>query len=141
MNVLAVRRLLVIAESCLIIAAVWLAAYIRLSSWMWEVMVDEDGMWKAVLIAAVCQLCLYYSICTISGGSPIARIARPHHPGVGRSLIIWPLSITGFPAAMDRRGRLLSGCRIRNSVRVRWRSASNGCRTVSVRRSGYARGH
>ncbi len=61
MNISRRAALLVIAETCLIVAAVWLAAYLRLSSWMWEVMVDENGMWKAVLIAAVCQLCLYYS--------------------------------------------------------------------------------
>jgi sugar transferase (PEP-CTERM system associated) len=53
--------LLVAAESALIIAAVWLAAYVRFGQWMWEVMGDERGMWKAALIAAVCQLCLYYS--------------------------------------------------------------------------------
>ncbi|HUP39550.1 MAG TPA: TIGR03013 family XrtA/PEP-CTERM system glycosyltransferase [Vicinamibacterales bacterium] len=61
MNISRRAALLVIAESCLIMAAVWLAAYIRLSSWMWEVMIDQNGMWKAALIAAVCQLCLYYS--------------------------------------------------------------------------------
>ena len=53
--------LLVVAESALIVAAVWLAAYVRFGRWMWEVMADENGMRKAVLIAAVCQLCLYYS--------------------------------------------------------------------------------
>ena len=56
------RALVLIAcETGLIIAAVWLAAYIRFGRWMWEVMADENGMAKAFLIAAVCQLCLYYS--------------------------------------------------------------------------------
>src|SRR5688500_10333350 len=53
--------LLVAAESALIVGAVWLAAYVRFGSWMREVMAGEQGMGKAVLIAAVCQLCLYYS--------------------------------------------------------------------------------
>ena len=53
--------LLVAAESVLIVAAVWLAAYVRFGAWMWEVMEDENGMVKAMLIAAICQLCLYYS--------------------------------------------------------------------------------
>ena len=53
--------LLVAAESALIVGAVWLAAYVRFGSWMWDVMAGEQGMGKAILIAAVCQLCLYYS--------------------------------------------------------------------------------
>ena len=52
---------LVVAESALIVAAVWLAAYIRFGPWMWEVMADEQGMLKALLIAFVCQTCLYYA--------------------------------------------------------------------------------
>ena len=56
------RALILIAfETGLIIAAVWLAAYVRFGSWMWEVMAEQNGMAKALLIAAVCQLCLYYS--------------------------------------------------------------------------------
>lgn len=52
---------LVAAESALIVSAVWLAAYVRFGSWMWEVMADEHGMAKALLIAGVCQTCLYYA--------------------------------------------------------------------------------
>lgn len=52
--------LLVAAETALIVAAVWLAAYVRFGHWMWEVMADEHGMLKALLIAAVVQNCLYY---------------------------------------------------------------------------------
>jgi sugar transferase (PEP-CTERM system associated) len=52
---------LVAAESALIVAAVWLAAYVRFGPWMSEVMADESGMPKALLIAFVCQTCLYYA--------------------------------------------------------------------------------
>ncbi len=56
------RALLLFAfETGLIVAAVWLAAYVRFGSWMWDVMAEQNGMAKALLIAAVCQLCLYYS--------------------------------------------------------------------------------
>ena len=56
------RALLLIAfESVLIVAAVWLAAYVRFRGWMWAVMAEQNGMPKALLIAAVCQLCIYYS--------------------------------------------------------------------------------
>ncbi len=52
--------LLVVAESGLIIGAVALAAYIRLGQWTWVVMAEEHGLYKALLVAVVCQLCLYY---------------------------------------------------------------------------------
>ena len=53
--------LLIACETGLIIAAVWLAAYVRFGNWMWNVMAEQNGMPKALLIAAVCQMCLYYS--------------------------------------------------------------------------------
>src|SRR3954464_15279424 len=52
---------LVIAESGLIVGAVGLAAYLRLGEWTWIIMAEEHGFLKALLIAGVCQLCLYYS--------------------------------------------------------------------------------
>jgi sugar transferase (PEP-CTERM system associated) len=53
--------LLVAAESALIVAAVALAAYIRLGDWMWTVLAEEHGLSKALLVAFVCQACLYYA--------------------------------------------------------------------------------
>ncbi|HKY21195.1 MAG TPA: TIGR03013 family XrtA/PEP-CTERM system glycosyltransferase [Vicinamibacterales bacterium] len=52
---------LVLAESGLIIGAVGLAAYARFGEWMWVVMAEENGFLKALLIAFVCQTCLYYT--------------------------------------------------------------------------------
>src|SRR6187402_1250305 len=52
---------LVSAETVLIIGAVAVAAYIRLGEWMWVVMMEEHGFYKALIVAAVCQLCLYYA--------------------------------------------------------------------------------
>jgi sugar transferase (PEP-CTERM system associated) len=52
---------LVSAETVLIIGAVAVAAYIRLGEWMWVVMMEEHGFYKALIVAAVCQLCLYYT--------------------------------------------------------------------------------
>ena len=53
--------ILIIAETVLIIAAVTIAAYVRLGEWMWVVMTEEHGFSKALLVAFVCQLCLYYA--------------------------------------------------------------------------------
>jgi sugar transferase (PEP-CTERM system associated) len=56
------RLLLLIAcESALVVGAVVAAAWLRLDARAWDLMVHEDGWWKAGLIAAICQLCLYYS--------------------------------------------------------------------------------
>jgi sugar transferase (PEP-CTERM system associated) len=53
--------LLIGCESALIVEAVVFAAWIRLQDEAWHLLANEHGLWKAVLIAAVCQLCLYYS--------------------------------------------------------------------------------
>ena len=45
------------SSSC---AAVGVAAYLRLGESAWEFMRDEGGVEKALLIAAVSQICLYY---------------------------------------------------------------------------------
>jgi sugar transferase (PEP-CTERM system associated) len=51
---------LVVFETALILCAVGLAAYIRLGDEAWLIMTNEGGVPKALLIAGVCQLCLYY---------------------------------------------------------------------------------
>jgi sugar transferase (PEP-CTERM system associated) len=52
---------LIAFETLLIVSAVGAAAYIRLGEWAWEIMVNEHGFSKALLVAFVSQLCLYYS--------------------------------------------------------------------------------
>jgi sugar transferase (PEP-CTERM system associated) len=53
--------LLIACESALIVEAVVFAAYLRLGAAAWDLMANENGWWKSILIAAVCQVCLYYS--------------------------------------------------------------------------------
>jgi sugar transferase (PEP-CTERM system associated) len=53
--------LLIGCETALIIEAVVFAAWLRLRSAAWDLMATENGWWKAGLVAAVCQLCLYYA--------------------------------------------------------------------------------
>ncbi|MEZ5316495.1 MAG: sugar transferase [Vicinamibacterales bacterium] len=55
------RLLLVVFETALIVLAVGLAAYVRLGSDLGRVITDEHGIWKAVLVAGVAQVCLYYA--------------------------------------------------------------------------------
>jgi sugar transferase (PEP-CTERM system associated) len=52
---------LIACEGTLIIGAIVLAAYLRLGGEATGVFFVENGLWKACLIAAVCQACLYYA--------------------------------------------------------------------------------
>jgi len=52
---------LILFETVLILAGVGLAAYLRLGDWTWLILPEEGGLGKALLVAAVCQLCFYYA--------------------------------------------------------------------------------
>jgi sugar transferase (PEP-CTERM system associated) len=52
---------LIVCETVLILSAVALAAWLRLGSWMWEIVAREQGLWKVLLVAFVAQVCLYYA--------------------------------------------------------------------------------
>jgi sugar transferase (PEP-CTERM system associated) len=52
---------LIVFETGLIVAAVAVAAYARLGSLAWDVALYENGIAKALLIAGVTQVCLYYT--------------------------------------------------------------------------------
>ena len=53
---------LIICEHLLIVAAVFLAARVRLGDdAAMRLFSNEDGLWRAVLVAVACQLCLYYA--------------------------------------------------------------------------------
>jgi sugar transferase (PEP-CTERM system associated) len=52
---------LIVFETILIVAAVALAARIRTGDAAWLVLSAEGGLTKALLIAAICQMCLYYT--------------------------------------------------------------------------------
>jgi sugar transferase (PEP-CTERM system associated) len=52
---------LVVFETVLILAAVSLGAWIRLDDGAWDLLFNESGLLKGLLIAFVCQMCLYYA--------------------------------------------------------------------------------
>jgi len=52
---------LICLETLLIVSAVAVASYVRLQDETIEIMVNEDGAVKALLIAFIAQLCLYYA--------------------------------------------------------------------------------
>ena len=49
---------LIVLETALIIAAVAIAAYVRLGDVAWDIAREENGVGKALLIALVTQACL-----------------------------------------------------------------------------------
>src|SRR5919197_2345905 len=53
--------LLIACEHLLIVASVFLAAWIRLGDLAWPLFALDDGFLKAILIAVATQLCLYYA--------------------------------------------------------------------------------
>jgi sugar transferase (PEP-CTERM system associated) len=56
------RLLLLVAfETLLIVLAVGVAAYVRLGDWTWAVALEQQRIWKTLLLAGVAQVCLYYS--------------------------------------------------------------------------------
>jgi sugar transferase (PEP-CTERM system associated) len=62
MHRLTLRSLtLVVFETVLIVAAVAVAAYLRLGDWAWVILVNEHGATKTLLAAGVAQACLYYA--------------------------------------------------------------------------------
>ena len=52
---------LIVCETALIVWAVVTAAYLRLGAEAWEILTLDDGLPKALLIAAIAQGCLYYA--------------------------------------------------------------------------------
>ena len=115
--------LLIACETGLIIAAVWLAAYVRFGSWMWNVMAEQNGMPKALLIAAVCQLCLYYSdlyeIRKIGDRKELlVRIIQ----ALGGASFVLAAVYYWFPASMIGRGVFFLAAGFRDGPRVRMAS-------------------
>jgi sugar transferase (PEP-CTERM system associated) len=52
---------LILLDTMLIVLAVAIAAYIRLGDWAWDIVVNENGIGKTLIIAVVAQVCLYYA--------------------------------------------------------------------------------
>ena len=124
MNRISRRALmLVLAETVLIVGAVWIAAYIRFGDWMWVVMRDENGISKALLIALVCQGCLYYSdlyeLRRISNRKELlVRIVQ----ALGSASFVLAAVYFWFPATIIGRGIFLMSAAIIAVAVATWRA-------------------
>src|SRR5687768_1350039 len=115
---------LVFAETVLIISAVAVAAYIRLGEWMWVVMTEEHGFSKALIVAAVCQLCLYYADLydfrqIIDRTDLIVRILQ----ALGAASFVLALIYYWAPSLMLGRGVFLIAAVLVMSLITGWRIA------------------
>ena len=115
---------LVAAETLLILGAVAVAAYVRLGEWMWVVMTEEHGLYKALLVAFVCQLCLYYTdlydFRKIGDRRDLfGRIAQ----ALGAAALILAVVYFWFPAMMIGRGVFMIAAALVTTLIIAWRVA------------------
>jgi sugar transferase (PEP-CTERM system associated) len=115
---------LLLFESALIVGSITLAAWLRLGSYAWIVLTLEQGFWKAIFIAAVCQICLYF-----------ADLYNPRVVGDRRELFVRALQALGatsfllaasyywFPALVLGRGVFAMSAVMVIAVVVGWRLA------------------
>jgi len=110
------------AESGLIVGAVAVAAYVRLGSYMWDVMAEEHGLLKALLIAGVSQTCLYYTdlydFRKVGDRRDLfVRIAQ----ALGAASFILAVIYFWFPAMMIGRGVFFIAAMLIISLIIGWR--------------------
>jgi hypothetical protein len=115
---------LVACEGALIVAVIVLATRLRLPGTWWQVLTAGMGLAKAILIAIVCQVCLYCS------GLYDLRIVSDHRELIVRSLQALgatSLVFTGlyywFPDLIIGRGVFLISAAFLVTVIVGWRVA------------------
>lgn len=115
---------LVFLETALIVSAVGVAAYARLGEWAWQIIAEEHGVPKALLIAGVCQLCLYFSdlydLRLVSDRRELfVRIVQ----ALGSASFILATIYFWFPALIMGRGVFMISAFLVITVVVAWRVA------------------
>src|SRR5512146_1113722 len=99
---------LIAFDTLLIVTAVAVAAHIRLGGLTWSFIESEWGGWKTLLVALVCQVCLYYAdlydlrVCSDRRGV-LVRMAR----ALGAASFVLAALYFWFPALIIGRGVFL----------------------------------
>jgi sugar transferase (PEP-CTERM system associated) len=116
---------LVLLETVLIVAAIFGGAYLRLGDAAWDLVRDDGGLFKILLIAYVCQLCLYYldlyddARLAVDRGELLIRIFQ----ALGATSLILSVIYFWFPAAMLGRGVFAIAALLMAAVVIGWRIA------------------
>jgi sugar transferase (PEP-CTERM system associated) len=123
MHRLTLRSLtLVVFETALIVAAVGVAAYVRLGDWAWVILVDENGAAKTLLAAGVAQACLYYADLydlRLAADRPelFVRIIQ----ALGAASFILAVVYFWFPALIIGRGVFMIAAFLVITLAITWR--------------------
>lgn len=116
---------LVILETGLIVTAIGAGAYVRLGDQMWDLVIEQGGLLRVLLIAYVCQLCLYYldlyddSRLTVDRRELLIRIFQ----ALGATSLILSFLYFWFPATMLGRGVFAIAAVFMALVVIGWRIA------------------
>ena len=111
-------------ETVLIVSAVALATFLRLGEWTWDVLREDGGVEKALLIAAVSQVCLYYldlyDLRTVSDRRELfVRIVQ----ALGAASFILAAVYFWFPAMIIGRGVFMIAAALVLALVIGWRVA------------------
>ena len=123
MHRLTLRSLtLVVFETALIVAAVGVAAYVRLGDWAWVILVEENGAAKTLLAAGVAQACLYYADLydlRLAADRPelFVRIIQ----ALGAASFILAVVYFWFPALIIGRGVFMIAAFLVITLAITWR--------------------
>jgi sugar transferase (PEP-CTERM system associated) len=116
---------LILAESLFIVAAVALAVYLRLGAraW-WELYAEEHLVGKSLLVAGVCQLCLYYAdLYDLRSVTDARDIIVRVLQALGASSLLLGLLYYWFPELIIGRGVFMISAVIVLCLVVGWRLA------------------
>jgi sugar transferase (PEP-CTERM system associated) len=114
--------LLVAFETAIIIAAVWAAAWLRLGDDAWRILIAENGFGKALLVAAVAQVCLYYAdLYDLRRVSDQRELAIRIVQALGAASFILAAVYFWFPDLIIGRGVFLIAALLIFAVIIGWR--------------------
>jgi sugar transferase (PEP-CTERM system associated) len=115
---------LILGESCLLLASVAASSYVRLGAGAWDTFVAVDGILRITLVVGVCQLCLYYAdlyeLRGLSGfGDLLVRLLQ----ALGATSLILAVIYYWSPEWIIGRGVFLIAVAFMVSLIVSWRAA------------------
>ncbi len=116
--------ILITGESCLLAAAVAISSYLRLGDAAWTLLLDEGGTMKLLLVAAVCQLCLYYNdLYELRTISDIRDLLVRLLQALGATSLMLACAYFWFPDLIIGRGVFLLSVGFSVALVVGWRMA------------------
>jgi sugar transferase (PEP-CTERM system associated) len=115
--------LLIALEMTIMVGCIALAAYIRLGDGIWGLIHERNTLYKALLVAFVCQMCLYYAeLYDEMRMSPDRReLLVRIFQALGATSIILAILYYIFPALVLGRGVVMIAAIMITAVVVGWR--------------------